>query len=280
MFSIVIAAVTLLIAGGCGGSGGGSSHHSNDLTGNYTGSAPVQTGYTGTLNFSVIPGGSAEGSLVVTPDATTPRALDDGIPPGNYPMSGTLDGNGNLNLGGMIGGTPVTVTATIVGNGSGSNAFIMSFGVHTWEGTVTKGDDPGDGGEVEADMTFSGASGTNADTTHFPSGTVTANFDTDEADVFLHVTDANGRTFGVTVPNSLDVGDTYTFDSLHQFSTYAQPGSDDLFRDTWAADSGTMTLVARNGTHVSVILTNVHYTAVTFFGNGTGSFTANGSFHN
>lgn len=276
VISIVVAAVTLLMIGGCGGGGGGGSHHgNNEFAGTYEGTAPLQAGAHGALTVTVSEDGSTVGTLVVSALQGGPSPRVDGIPIGAYGVSGTTSSSGALNLSGLVSGTPFVIAGNVPG-ATGTGNFSITINETTYNGTIQAES----GGDVEADMTFSNATGTNADTSHFPTGAVTANFDTDEADVFLSVTDANGRTFGVTVPNTLDVGDTFTFDSLHKFSTYAQPGSDSLFRDTWAAESGTMTLVARNGTHVSVILTNVHYAAVTFFGNGTGSFNASGSFHN
>ena len=274
MFSFVIAAVTLLMLGGCGGGGGGShgGGGGRGVLGSYHGSIALDTGSEGDVSFTVEEGGATSGHLIVIATSGGPHPTADvgGIPAGSYtmlghvdPQSGAIDLDDAASLGIHMSGTaPGTVT--------------ISYGDSVYNGTVVRDTDAD---QPVADVTFSDEVDTNADTSHFPNGALTANFDSDEADVFLSVTDASGRTFGVTVPNSLAVGDTYTFDSLHRFATYAQPG-DDFLNDTWAAESGTMTLVSRNGTKVSVILTDVHYSPVSGFGHGAGTFVANGSFHN
>lgn len=278
--SIVLAAVTLLLAGGCGGSGGGHHTTGNDLTGAYIGSAPLQDNFEGDLEFTVSDGGAAVGSLTVSAIqvGAVPFADPGGFPAGTYTVFGSVGSDGTIDLSGTAANVPFTITGQIVGNGSGNSAFLIAIGALQFNGTVTKNENPS---TASADVTFSNASTSNAHTEHFPTGEVTGFVNTDENEAFVEVKDSTGRAVTVTVPNSLQVGDSYTFDNVHRLSTYFEPNPiNQLFSNTWAADSGSFTLVAKSGTHYSVTLNNVHYTAVTVFGNGVGELTLNGSFQN
>lgn len=272
--AIVFATVTLLIAGGCGGGG----VLTNLFAGDYTGTAPLQTNATGDVTFTVDPDGAAQGHLVVavTPMHASPQAFQDpGFSAGTYTLLGSANG-GALNLEGNANGMPFTVTATIVG--SGTVPMVISKGGTNYQGTVHK--DTSSGGDTQADVSITVTEAGNMDATHFPTGAVQAFPDVDESDVIVQFFDASNRAVGVTVPNSLAVGGTYTLDSLHRFVSYREPGSDPDFGDTWSATSGTFTLNARNGSHISVTLNNVVCPANTMFGNATGTVKLNGTLQN
>jgi hypothetical protein len=280
--TILLAATVLVGTEGCGGSSGGSGGGTpnNPFAGVYNGSATLDSGKTGALAVDVDEDGSVTGNIVVTAPPGPAAMSVDGFPIGTYAITGQADSEGFISLGGLVPPeTPFTITGGLP-DGAGSHAITIALGAQTYNGTVqAQSDSPS--GSVTMEQVVAG----NAKLPVWSNVALlqTVNQETGYKKLFLTETiGADSRSFDVVIPDTMQPGDTVTLDSsFPRKATYSQFSWTDGNLYGWFAVSGTMTLVSRNGNKFSLIFTNAKFEPETFPTNhATGSFIANGSFHN
>lgn len=276
--TIVLAAVTLLLAGGCGGSnGGGNNDGGGDVIGNFQGQVDLQSNVYGIVTLNVEEDGAALGRfLVLEPPATSPAFTASGFPPGFYAIYGNVD-NGTMSLEGVADNQPFTVTGQLPeDDGNGTIAFHVDGS--DFAGVIAKDNAPAASGE----LTYSSATGSNAHTATFPASEISVTFDGGDGylDVFFSdETGDTGRSISFNIPTDVEVGDVLTCSASSHVISYNEHLPGTFLPNVWAADSGTVTITARSGSHIAFTLSNVHMEHETSIGNGTGSFVLNGSIH-
>jgi hypothetical protein len=279
----ILFAVTLIFSMiGCGGSSGGSGGTAtNQFAGTYDGSAALDNGKTGTIGVEVDEDGSVSGTIVVTAPPGTPAPMAaDGFPLGTYAITGQADSGGLISLGGLVPPeTPFTVTGGLP-DGAGSHAITIALGQQTFPGTVQVQSAEA-GGNVTMELIQVGNI-KNPVWSSVP--LLKTNVDEDGyLKVYLTETIGNeSRSFVVAIPDTMQAGDSVQLDLTHpRKASYSQFSWVDALQYGWAAVSGTMTLVSRNGDKVSLLFNNARFEPDTFPSNhATGIFIANGSFHN
>jgi hypothetical protein len=276
--TIVLAAVALLLAGGCGGSGGGGGQNGGgDTSGAFQGAVDMPNNTHGIVTLEVEEDGAAQGRfLVFGPPNAGPAPAADGFPPGFYAIYGNAS-NGAMDLQGVAGSTPFTVTGQLPdGDGEGTISFHVEGS--DFSGTIAKDTSPPAAGE----LAYSAVTESNAHTATFPASEISVTFGGGDGylDVFFNdTTGTTGRSISFNIPSDVEVGDVLTCTELSHIVSYNEHLPGTFLPNVWAANSGTVTITARSGSHIAFTLTNVHMEHVTSFGEATGSFVLNGSIH-
>lgn len=279
--TFVLAAVTLLLAGGCGGSG---AHHGNGggggggTAGAYSGTVDFPNGNTGTVILEVEEGGAASGHVLVTspPAQLMGTPGSNGFPEGFFSILGSASG-GVIDMDGFANNENFTVSGTLPeGNGTGS--ITLTLGGNDFTGTIAKDTSAAPGGSV----TYSEGSTSNAHTVGFPDGDTSFTLDSGGGFIDLFFSDntgTTGRSISFNLPSDVQAGDSFTCSPDHHVVSYNEHPEGTFFPNVWAAVSGTVTVTARSGSHITLTLADVAMEHQTSIGEATGSFVLNGELH-
>lgn len=259
---------SVLVAGliGCGGSATTGSS-TNPFTGTYTGSMTLDGGKTGDLSLTVASSGTATGTL----DVKASKGRDGGtftFTVGTINISGSVGADGTINITGTDANSGLFNVGGQLGS-SGGNVNISAGGT-TYTGTISASQSSG------GSVTFSNASGANANLAPYPSNPIIIMSTVGGATSIVTSPPGGGnsRSLLLLLGSASTAGSTITYTGSGIANDTFQYSEDGV--RFWRATGGTATVVARTNNTFQITFNNVTMTADPE-STATGTFTVNGT---